>query len=464
MASIWGVPPSPQNYDYFDYLEQVGQLGGWDYVDIIAIHPYRPNAPEGSLEGRGEPLDLRDELHRLDYMLLTYGAKPIWITEIGWTSANVWPGVDLDTQAFYLIRTYALSLTHPSIEKVFWYDLRNDTDPAAPYHQPVYHESNVQFHFGMLNRTYPLDPAQPDLRKPAFLAYRTLTEMLGGLAIQQMIADGDDPNHPGVYWYRFGNSNGDRRVDLIWRNGDFPPTDLYVDCGCREALVRAWNGEVKSLIYTDNGTITLNLGLHGAPVYVQYDPPVQPGGQMFEMTGHTLRGAFLHYWQNNDGLRRFGYPITEELIEPQFGTGLPRVVQYFDRVRFEHFPEYSGSNSEIYLGRLGETMLQRQGIDWHSLPKSTSAPEDCLLFEATGRSLCPPFRNAWEQSGAITFLGYPITEPIEMETETGKARLVQYFERARLEYFPEHRGTPNEIQLGLLGREYLTTWSSLSLR
>ncbi|MCS7050576.1 MAG: hypothetical protein NZL87_03080, partial [Thermomicrobium sp.] len=32
---------------------------------------------------------------------------------------------------------------------------------------------------------------------------------------------------------------------------------------------------------------------------------------------------------------------------------------------------------------------------------------------------------------------------------------MQYFERARFEYHPEHRGTPYEVLLGLLGREYL---------
>ena len=32
---------------------------------------------------------------------------------------------------------------------------------------------------------------------------------------------------------------------------------------------------------------------------------------------------------------------------------------------------------------------------------------------------------------------------------------MQYFQRARLEYHPEAAGTPNEVQLGLLGDQAL---------
>jgi hypothetical protein len=32
---------------------------------------------------------------------------------------------------------------------------------------------------------------------------------------------------------------------------------------------------------------------------------------------------------------------------------------------------------------------------------------------------------------------------------------VQYFQRARFEYHPEHAGTPYEVQLGLLGDQLL---------
>ncbi|MCC6626104.1 MAG: N-acetylmuramoyl-L-alanine amidase, partial [Chloroflexi bacterium] len=42
----------------------------------------------------------------------------------------------------------------------------------------------------------------------------------------------------------------------------------------------------------------------------------------------------------------------------------------------------------------------------------------------------------------------------EVNPADGQTYTVQYFERARFEYHPEHKGTPYETQLGLLGRQY----------
>jgi len=42
----------------------------------------------------------------------------------------------------------------------------------------------------------------------------------------------------------------------------------------------------------------------------------QQGVLYFPATGHTLRGAFLNYWNRYGGLAQFGYPLTEEFFEP----------------------------------------------------------------------------------------------------------------------------------------------------
>ncbi|MFP4440980.1 MAG: hypothetical protein ACLFVO_27405 [Chloroflexaceae bacterium] len=459
LASIWSEPPSPYNYDYFDYLEAVAQNGGWDEVDIIAIHPYRPDAPEGNPWRRDWAVTFRDEMRRLDEILWTYGSKPIWLTEWGWSTNNQWPGVDLDTQAFFLVRGYVLALAHPSIEKIFWYDFRNDTQPGAPYERPVYDDREVEFHYGLLRRTYPLDPDRGDLRKPAFVAYRTLTQMLGGLGLQDVRADGYKPGQENVYWYAFAGSG--RRVDVLWRTTHSSP-DLQMNCNCRQAIVRGWNGQVKRILYTDDGELTFRLDATGAPMYIEYDPPVTEGGEYFAATGHSLRGAFRQYWYTNGGLSRFGYPLTEELIEPEFGSGRPRVVQYFERARFEHFPEFSGSSYEVQLGHLGTTALERKGVDWQTLPRVPGAPEECVYFAQTGHSLCPPFRAVWEEQGGLPLVGYPLTEAFEtLNPTTNQPYVVQYFERARFERHPDLNGTPNEVQLGLLTRELLTSWGTM---
>ncbi|NTW02115.1 MAG: hypothetical protein HGA19_12655, partial [Oscillochloris sp.] len=447
-------PPSQHHYDYFDYLDHVGQLGGWNFIDVIAIHPYRPDAPEGDAWRRDQSLTFSQELARLDSILSTYGSRPVWFTEMGWSSSQSYPGVDADTQAFFLVRSYLIALTHPSIEKIFWYDFRDDTRPAAPYERPETNPNEIEFHYGLLRRTYPLDTMRADLRKPAFLAYRTMTSMLSGLWLQETPRNGDN----GIFWHRY--AGGSRRVDVLWRTGESVPT-IDVACNCREALVRGWNGEVRYLLMSVDGQIHLHPGDLGAPLYIEYDPPAGQG-QIFSATGHSISGEFRAFWESRGGLARFGYPITEELIEPEPGTGRPHTVQYFERVRLEYFPELQGTPYAVQLARLGETALQRQGFDWHSLPYQTDAPPECRLFSETGRRLCAPFLDAWDQAGGLDLVGLPLTEAFPVTYQaTGEVYSVQYFERARIEYHPDHEGTPYLIQLGLLGREQIVFWGTM---
>jgi hypothetical protein len=174
---------------------------------------------------------------------------------------------------------------------------------------------------------------------------------------------------------------------------------------------------------------------------------------MFRETGHRVSGPFLRYWSERGGLQQFGYPISPALVEPEFGSGRPRLAQYFERNRFEYFPEQA-ADYQVQLGRLGDDLLGAMGIDWRTLPARGDSPEECLSFSQTGRHLCPPFREYWEQHGGLSMYGLPLTEAF---MENGV--LVQYFERNRLEHHPEKAGTPFEIELGLLGRDLYSRWS-----
>jgi len=110
----------------------------------------------------------------------------------------------------------------------------------------------------------------------------------------------------------------------------------------------------------------------------------------------------------------------------------------------------------VQLGRLGDAILRRQGVEWQALPRVDAAPEECLFFPETGHSICPPFRSAWERSGGMAILGLPLSQPLDLNRPgSGESYMAQYFERARLEHVPEYAGTPQEVQLGLLGREWL---------
>jgi hypothetical protein len=100
---------------------------------------------------------------------------------------------------------------------------------------------------------------------------------------------------PNTYWYRFG---GPRHVDVLW-NTDATEHRVSIACGCREALVRYWNGHV---LYPQDGMLTLMIDEQGAPMYVEYDPPARPAGSSspkpatrcaarFEPTGRLTAGC-----------------------------------------------------------------------------------------------------------------------------------------------------------------------------
>jgi hypothetical protein len=172
----------------------------------------------------------------------------------------------------------------------------------------------------------------------------------------------------------------------------------------------------------------------------------------YAQTGHCLRGIFWRYWDTQGGVAQVGFPISPELIEDG------RTVQYTERARLEWHAENRGTAYEVLLGRLGATMAGAR-IAQGERPfqrVGRSADSSMKYFPETGHTLAAPLRPYWEGKGGLSVFGYPLSEAFQERSATdGKTYLVQYFERNRLEYHAEYKGTPNEVLLGLLGvQEY----------
>jgi predicted deacylase len=63
-----------------------------------------------------------------------------------------------------------------------------------------------------------------------------------------------------------------------------------------------------------------------------------PDARFFPETGHTLREAFQSYWEQADGMKLFGYPLSEE-FQAFTADGQRRTVQYFERAVFSYDPD-----------------------------------------------------------------------------------------------------------------------------
>ena len=80
-----------------------------------------------------------------------------------------------------------------------------------------------------------------------------------------------------------------------------------------------------------------------------------------------------------------------------------------------------------------------------------------LYVAETHHNLSGPIAVYWQRNGGVPVFGYPLSEAfVETNPSDGKQYLVQYFERNRLEYHPEYRGSESEILLGLLGVQSYT--------
>jgi len=79
-------------------------------------------------------------------------------------------------------------------------------------------------------------------------------------------------------------------------------------------------------------------------------------------------------------------------------------------------------------------------------------------FPETGYCISGRIREAWEGGGGLMAFGYPITG-LQEELIEGQPRMVQWFERARMELHPE-QPFPYDLLVGRLGAELLAAHSS----
>jgi spore germination protein len=198
----------------------------------------------------------------------------------------------------------------------------------------------------------------------------------------------------------------------------------------------------------------------------------------YQQTGHTLSNVFKRYWDKYGGLPQFGYPWTEEFEElSPSEPGKSFTVQYFERNRFEHHPEFAGTQYEVLLGLLGRQvtagreseppfkrvtpvaapLLNRNGtlLSIKSLLNAVERPK-INYYPETGHTLGGAFRDYWEKNGGLSMFGYPISEEFEERNPSdGKVYTVQYFERNRFEFHPEFAGTRYQVLMGLLGNQIM---------
>jgi hypothetical protein len=161
------------------------------------------------------------------------------------------------------------------------------------------------------------------------------------------------------------------------------------------------------------------------------------GFKYFSETGHNVSGEFLQFYNSNpNATLLYGFPITEEIT----GRDGQR-VQYFQRARFEYRPEFP-EGQRVQMTAVGrETYVPASALNVYS-------PFACRQYVETGFSICFAFLEFYDQYGGPAQFGYPISS-----FEYHDNMIVQYFEKARLEWQP-WKAEGQRVVISDLGRLY----------
>jgi len=314
----------------------------------------------------------------------------------------------------------------------------------------------------------------------------------GGLPDKGVYGIAPDPQRPGVIYAAtvsgfYRNSDGLRWIKLADGEQLSPlatntkltalPTlitinaqNKAIETGLSSTILYALNSEGRLARYENRdfgsgvyanilnkGVIVADFSLYGGvnPA-ARVTPPdagsTDPNRQYFNETGHYLAGGFKNYWTQNNGLKVFGYPVTEEFSEFDPQTNLRRTVQYFERAKLEYLPNQLPGN-EIQVALLGkESLLGQYIVPGRFVPTDSTI----RFFDVTQHTLKGEFKNYWERNGGLLRFGYPLTEEQEEKTPAGKTIVVQYFERLKLQFID------GQVQIALLGVEVLQSRGWLS--
>lgn len=214
------------------WLTALYQAGGLKYLDAVSFHPY---------DSSGPPEFLIASLQQATARIKQYNngqSKPIWITELGCSTADMCKPAD---QGTYLVRAEAIALANGA-SKFFWYDLVNDSP------NPADHEGN----FGIL--TPPTATVAAFAPKPAAMAQAMISRKI---ANKPFVAA--DPLNGSTYSYVFGS--GSKATRVAWAT-----TPVKVNYATKNPVtVTTMYGKVTKLS-PKNGIVSISLS--GNPVYV----------------------------------------------------------------------------------------------------------------------------------------------------------------------------------------------------
>ncbi|HIE09972.1 MAG TPA: hypothetical protein EYP65_09015, partial [Armatimonadetes bacterium] len=185
-----------------NFIRRAYEFGAGGYFDIMAVHPYQWGP-------RFDALWFERKLQGLRKLMDEWGDshKEIWLTEVGWSTAD--KRITPEIQANLLVQclTTALTLRHLGVSKVFWFCVKDWGGPG----------------FGIFDTE-----GRP---KPALFAYKTLISLLSGAKYAGRIETG----RKEVWAHAF--VKGGKSVLVLWHERPEGKEEVLLPCSSSEAAV-----------------------------------------------------------------------------------------------------------------------------------------------------------------------------------------------------------------------------------
>ena len=227
----------------FSFLEACFKAGLLEYWSAVSVHPYRQTSPEAAAN---EYCHLRD---LIDRYRIAGAASPREIPIISgeWGYSSAWRRMNEDRQGQMFAREMLTNVGN-GIPISIWYDWRDDgTDANDPEH-----------HFGLVRNSYTPGRDQIYEPKPAYLAARTLNQILSGYTFEKRLVIGSKDDYILVF-----SKGSDQRI-AAWTSLAGPHKVVIPLSGGEYALTKH-TGERAGTI-TVQGSVTIELST--APVYL----------------------------------------------------------------------------------------------------------------------------------------------------------------------------------------------------
>lgn len=295
----------------YKYLQEWFKLGGLKYCDAVSLHPYDRQLHFPSPTWVQDILDFKTDMQKFADEGLGE-VRPIYFTEIGWSSAtespnqNSHPTWSEKIQAKNPLKLMYMCKAYDLAELINYYDFKEDGDDI----------SNEEACFGVVSDNS--NAEGPLLAKPAYASITAMNKLTAGGTEYVGKVEWDDRYMLAAYCLK-RNKDG-KNIALAWSDNTNDTVSLKL--GCDSVVLYDMYGNQLETVYGNDGVF--DIGLSNDLIFIEGN------FQSFEKAESVIN-------QNNSVLSA----TRNDILTLEFNDSLSR----------NYSIEYSTNNDHItYLG------------------------------------------------------------------------------------------------------------------